>query len=73
MRRSVRCIISRIWISTSGVLPRKPPDPWWIMIRRSAARSACPVAPAASSTAPIEAAWPMQIVLTGAFRYCIVS
>ena len=31
------------------------------------------LAPAASRTAAIEAAMPMQIVLTGARRYCIVS
>jgi hypothetical protein len=32
-----------------------------------------PFAPAARRTADIEAAMPMQIVLTGARRYCIVS
>ena len=36
-------------------------------------RVALALAPAASSTAAIDAAMPMQIVLTGARRYCIVS
>ena len=24
---------SCIWMTASGALPRKPPEPWWIMIR----------------------------------------
>ena len=32
-----------------------------------------PLAPAANSTEAIDAAMPMQMVLTGARRYCIVS
>ena len=43
------------------------------MIRLFGRAKRLPVAPAASRTAPIEAAWPMQMVLTGAFRYWIVS
>ena len=32
-----------------------------------------PLAPAVSSSEPIEAAWPMQSVETGGRMYCIVS
>lgn len=32
-----------------------------------------PFPPAASSSAPIEAAWPMQMVEMAGFTYCIVS
>ena len=54
-----------------------PPNPWahgWWMTRRefgSAYR--LPGAPAAISTAAIEAAMPMQIVETSGLTYCIVS
>jgi hypothetical protein len=60
-------------MKTSGVLPRNPPDPWWIMIRLLGSANRLPGAPAASSTAAMLAAMPMQIVLTGARRYSIVS
>jgi len=43
-----------------------PPNPL-----RSAMR--LPLVPAASSTAAIDAHWPMQIVLTSERMYCIVS
>jgi len=29
----LKIVISFTWMITSGVLPRKPPEPWWIMIR----------------------------------------
>ena len=32
-----------------------------------------PLAPEASSSAPIDAAWPTQIVLTSGLMYCMVS
>jgi hypothetical protein len=51
----VRCITSRIWISTSGVLPRNPAEPWWIMIRLFGRAKRFPLAPAASRTEPC---WP---------------
>ena len=33
MLRLTRNSHSRIWMIASGALPRKPPEPWWIMIR----------------------------------------
>ena len=73
MLRLTRNSHSFIWITASGALPRKPPEPWWIMIRLFGSAYRLPGAPAASSTAAIDAAMPMQIVDTGARRYCIVS
>jgi hypothetical protein len=60
-------------MSASGALPRNPPEPWWTMIRLFGSAYRLPLAPAASSTAAIDAAIPMQIVETGARTYCMVS
>jgi hypothetical protein len=43
------------------------------MMRECGSAKRLPFAPAASSTAPIEAAWPTQIVLTSGLMNCIVS
>ena len=43
------------------------------MIRAFGRAKRLPLAPAHSSRLPIEAAWPMQTVLTGLRMYCIVS
>ena len=43
------------------------------MIRLFGSAKRLPLAPAASSTDAMLAAMPMQMVLTGALRYCIVS
>ena len=59
--------------STSVVWPCAPPWGWWISTRALGSASRLPAAPAASSTAAAEAAWPTQIVLIGAWMNCIVS
>ena len=53
--------------------PWTPPSGWWIMMREFGRAKRLPLAPAASRTAPIDAAWPMQIVATSRRTYCIVS
>ena len=53
--------------------PWKPPDGWWVMIRACGRAKRLPAAPAHSSSEPIEAAWPTQIVATSGRMYCIVS
>ena len=60
--------ISRAAISMSAAVPCDPLDGWWIMIRAFGRAARFPLAPVASKKAPIEAAIPMQIVLTGARR-----
>jgi hypothetical protein len=65
--------ISFAWISMSAAVPWLPPDGWWIMIREFGSALRLPFSPAASSTAPMDAAIPMHIVFTGAFMYCMVS
>ena len=57
----------------SAAVPCAPPEGWWIMIRECGRALRLPLVPAASRNDPIEAAMPMQIVFTGAFRCCIVS
>ena len=42
-------------------------------MRELGSENRLPFAPAASSTAAIEAAWPMQIVCTSGLMNCIVS
>ena len=65
--------ISFAWISMSVAWPRKPPSGWWISTRECGSARRLPLAPAASRTAPMEAAWPMQIVATSQRMYCMVS
>ena len=43
------------------------------MIREWGRAKRLPLAPAHRSSAPIEAAWPMQIVEMAGFTYCMVS
>ena len=57
----------------SEAMPWAPPEGWWTMIRRWAARRACPARRRASRKLPIEAAWPMQTVPTLGRMYCMVS
>ena len=57
----------------SDAVPWEPPDGWWIMIRAWGSALRFPLRPAASRKEPIDAAIPMQIVLIGARRCCIVS
>ena len=53
--------------------PWAPPEGWWTMIRLFGRAKRLPLAPAVSSSEPIDAAWPMQSVLTGRRMYCMVS
>ena len=46
---------------------------WWITMREFGSENRLPFAPAASSTAAIDAACPMQIVCTSGLMNCIVS
>ena len=57
----------------SEAWPYAPPEGWCTMIRLFGSDFRCPGAPAASSSEPMEAAWPMQIVCTWLEMYCIVS
>src|SRR2546426_6174465 len=65
--------ISRAWMSMSVAWPCTPPSGWWIMIRACGSANRLPRAPAHSSSAPIDAACPMQIVEMAGFTYCMVS
>jgi hypothetical protein len=53
--------------------PCTPARGWWIMIREWGNANRLPLAPAHRSSAPIDAACPMQIVETAGLTYCIVS
>ena len=48
-----------------------PPDGWWIMIRAFGKAVRNPAAPPASSSEPIDDAWPTQNVCTGDDKYCV--
>ena len=54
-----------------------PPSPcthgWWIRMREFGSEYRLPLAPAVSSTAATDAAWPMQYVCTSGLMNCIVS
>ncbi len=67
------CRISLAWISMSAAVPCVPPDGWWIMMRECGSAERRPALPAASRNDPIDAAIPMQIVVTGDRRICMVS
>ncbi|MCY1378211.1 hypothetical protein D9M69_658260 [compost metagenome] len=53
--------------------PWKPPSGWWIITREFGSAYRLPFAPDASSSAPMLAAWPTQMVLTSGLMYCMVS
>ena len=53
--------------------PCTPPWGWWISTRAFGSAVRMPGAPAASSTAAADAAWPTQVVATGGCRNVIVS
>src|SRR5207249_3106809 len=65
--------ISLAWMSMSVACPCTPPSGWWIMIRACGSANRLPRAPAQSRRAPIDAAWPIQMVEIDGFTYCIVS
>ena len=57
------CLIflnSLAWIMMSSAVPSMPASGWWIMIRELGSGVALALGAGGSSTAPIEAAWPMQ-------------
>jgi len=54
-------------------LPTEPAARLWIMMREWGREKRFPFAPAASRSAAIEPAMPMQVVETCGFTYCIVS
>ena len=53
--------------------PSEPPEGWWIMTREFGSPERLPRVPAASRTAAMLAAWPMQMVATSGLMYCMVS
>jgi hypothetical protein len=66
--------ISRAAMSMSVACPAKPDrSGWWITMREFGREKRLPLVPAASSTAAMDAAWPMQKVCTSGLTNCIVS
>ena len=65
--------ISLAWMAMSEAWPCVPPQGWWIRMRELGSAKRLPFVPAASSTAPMEAAWPTQMVCTSGRTSCIVS
>ena len=66
--------ISRAAMSMSVAWPPRPCiSGWWIRMRELGSENRLPFVPAASSTAAIDAAWPMQYVCTSGRMNCIVS
>ena len=57
----------------STAWPDTPPHGWWMRMREEGSAARLPRVPQASSSAPIEAACPRQMVCTAGFRYWIVS
>lgn len=65
--------ISFAWMAMSLAWPEYPPETWWTMMRLCGSTKRWPGAPPHSSSEPIDAAWPRQMVVTGDRMYCIVS
>jgi len=57
----------------SVACPCTPPNGWWIRIRAWGSANRSPLVPAASSSALIDAACPMQIVEMAGLTYSMVS
>jgi hypothetical protein len=57
--------ISFAWIAISLAWPEYPPLGWWIMILEWGRQKRWPGEPPQRSSEPMEAAWPMQIVVMG--------
>ena len=73
----MRTRMRRISFAAMSMSVAWPPSPdihgWWIRMRELGSEKRLPLVPAASSTAAIDAAWPMQIVCTSGRMNCIVS
>ena len=65
--------ISRAAIWMSAGVPRKPPDPWWIITFEFGSTCRLPGAPDARTSAPADIAMPMQYVCTSGLTNCIAS
>ena len=65
--------ISLACMAMSEACPWVPPQGWWIRMRELGSANRLPLVPAARSTAPIDAAWPTQMVCTSGRTSCIVS
>ena len=76
MISAMRWVMSRIsraaiWIS-AGV-PRKPPEPWWIITFAFGRAKRLPAAPPQRIIAPALMPMPRQTVETSELTYCIAS
>ena len=57
----------------SAGVPRKPAEPWWIIIFAFGRAIRLPAAPPARIIAAADIPMPTQIVATSGLTYCIVS
>ena len=57
----------------SAGVPRKPAEPWWIIIFAFGSAIRLPGAPPARIIAAADIPMPTQIVATSGLTYCIVS
>ena len=64
---------SRAWMSMSEGVPRKPAEPWWIIIFAFGSAERLPGAPPQRIIAAADIAMPTQIVRTSGLTNCIVS
>ena len=71
--RRVSSRISRAAIWMSAGVPRKPPEPWWIMIFAFGSANRFPAAPPHRIIAAADMPIPRQTVATSGFTYCIAS
>ena len=57
----------------SAGVPRKPPEPWWIITFEFGSTKRFPAAPPARISAPADIAIPTAYVCTSGFTNCIAS
>ena len=57
----------------SAGVPRKPPEPWWIITFAFGRTKRFPAAPPARIIAAADMPIPMHTVRTSGFTYCIAS
>lgn len=65
--------VAGVDVDVGGLAPSPNASGWWMSTRECGRAYRLPLAPPASSTAAIEAAIPMQIVMTSGLTYCMVS